>query len=65
MIVIFSRTKITKKNIFVGGINDTLTALKDILTKMTHWKDYMEEILQIINISYYWDTQSERRFLTQ
>ena len=64
-IVILSLTKIAKNTIFVGDVNDTLVALKDIITKKTQRTDYMEEILQIITINYDGDTQSERKFLTQ
>ena len=51
MIVILSRTKYASNTIFVGDKNDTLTALKDLLTRKTQWTDFMEEILCLITIN--------------
>ena len=51
MIVILSRTKLAKNTIFVGDKNDTLSALKDLLTTKTQWTDYMEEVLKLITIN--------------
>ena len=56
IIIILSRTKISKSTICVGYVNDTLTALKDLLTKNTQWADYMEEIIRIVTINYDGDT---------
>ena len=51
MIVILSRTKYAKDTIFVGDKNDTLNALKNLLTRKTQWTDYMDEVLQLITIN--------------
>ena len=51
MIVILSRTKLAKDTIFVGDKNDTLSALKHLLTRRTQWTDYMEEVLELITIN--------------
>ena len=50
MIVILSRTKYAKDTIFVGDKNNTLAALKDLLTRKTQQTDYMEEVLSLIII---------------
>ena len=50
MIVILSCTKYAKDTIFVGDKNDTLAALKNLLTRKTQWTDYMEEVLQLITV---------------
>ena len=65
MIVILSRTKITRNTIFVGDVIDTLVPLKYLITMRTQWTDYMEEILRIITINYSEDTRLEIRILTQ
>ena len=51
MIVILSRTKYASNTIFVGDKNDTLRALKDVLTRKTQWTDFMEEILCLLTIN--------------
>ena len=51
MIVILSRTKYASNTIFVGDKNDTLRALKDLLTRKTQWTDFMEEVLCLITIN--------------
>ena len=65
MIVILSCTKISKKPIFVGDVNDTLAELKYLLPKKTQCMDCMEEILRIITIDYNVNTRSEIIVLTQ
>ena len=50
MIVILSRTKTAKDTIFVGDKNDTLAALKNLLTRKTQWTDFMEDVLDLITI---------------
>ena len=57
MIVILSRTKYAKNTIFVGDRNDTINALRMLLTRKTQWKDYMEDVISKITIS----TELERR----
>ena len=51
MIVILSRTKKAKDTIFVGDKNDTIAALKALLTQKTQWTDYMEEVLALTTIN--------------
>jgi len=41
---------LAKDTIFVGDKNDTLTALRILLTRRTQWIDYMEEVLELITI---------------
>ena len=41
MIVILFRKNYAEDTIFVGDENDTLKALKELLTWKTQWKDYM------------------------
>lgn len=66
MIVILSRTKYASKTIFVGDKNDTLKALKDLLTRKTQWTDFMEEILRLITINNTSDNHTTRtRTFTQ
>lgn len=50
LIVILSRTRIGKNSIFVGNENETINALKSLLTKKTQWTDYMDEVLKLITI---------------
>ena len=50
MIEVLSRTKYAKDTIFVGDKNDTLAALKNLLTRKMQWTDYMEEVLQLITV---------------
>ena len=45
MIIILSRTRIAKNNIFVVDVNDTLEVLKYLLTIKTQCADYTEEIV--------------------
>ena len=51
MIVILSRSKYAKDTIFVGDKNDTIAALKALLTQKTQWTDYMEEVLSLTTIN--------------
>ena len=51
MIVITSRTKLGKDTIFVSNKDDTLKALKSLLTRKTQWTDYMEDVLDIITVN--------------
>jgi predicted GIY-YIG superfamily endonuclease len=50
MIVITSRTRMAQDTIFVGDKNDTLNALRHLLTRKTQWTDYMENVLDIITL---------------
>ena len=50
MIVILSRTRIIKNTIFVGPNNGTICELKLLLTQITQWCDYIEEVMNITNI---------------
>ena len=65
MIVILSRTKYAKDTIFVGDKNDTLAALKNLLTRKTQWTDYMEEVLQLITVGVNTHVLPARRVMTQ
>ena len=65
MILILSRTKFAKDTIFVGDKNDTLTALKNLLTRKTQWTDYMEEVLQLITVGVNPHVLPARRVMTQ
>ena len=49
--MILSRTKRAEDTIFVGDKNDTLLALKHLLTRRTQWTDYMEEVLKLITFA--------------
>lgn len=51
LIVILSRTKMARDTIFVGNIDDTIDALKELLVRRTQWTDYMEDVLRIITIN--------------
>ena len=42
LIVIFSRTRIMKNNIFVGPKNETICGMKLLLNQRTQWCDYIE-----------------------
>ena len=66
MIVILSRTKRAKDTICVGDKNDTLHALRLLLTMKTQWTDYMEDIISVITIGSEQAGQApRRRILTQ
>lgn len=51
MIVITSRTKYAWQTIFVGDKDETLNALRHLLTVKTQWTEYIEEVLRIITIN--------------
>ena len=51
LVVILSRTKLAKNTIFVGDKDDTIAALKDLLTRKTQWTDYMEQVLDLISVN--------------
>ena len=65
MIVILSRTKRARDSIFIGDKNDTLKALKFLLTSKTQWTDYMEEVLSIISVGSNSQAANRRRIMTQ
>ena len=66
MIAILSHTKKAKDTIFVGDKNDTLHALKLLLTMKTQWTDYMEDVISVIMIGSEQAGQDpSRRILTQ
>ena len=50
LIVIISRTRDPKRNVFVGNKNDTLNALRNLLRTRTQWTDFMEYLLDIITV---------------
>ena len=50
MVANASRTKEATHTIFVGDKNDTILALKSLLSRKTQWIDYMEEVLFIVII---------------
>ena len=64
MVVMLSRTKKAKESIFVGDKNNTLMALKDLLTRKTQQTDYMEEVLSLITTNAD-DDHARLRVLTQ
>ena len=51
LIVILLRTRIMKNNIFVGPKNETIRELKIMLNQRTQWCDYIEEVMNIENVS--------------
>ena len=51
LVAILSRTRIMKNTIFVGPNNDTIYALKRMLTQRTQWCDYIEEVIRITSIN--------------
>ena len=51
LIVILSRTRIIQNTIFVGTKNETIIRFKVILDQITHWCDYIEEVMKIINFT--------------
>ena len=65
MIVILSRTKRARDSIFIGDKNDTLKALKFLLTSKSQWTDYMEEVLSIISVGSNSQAANRRRIMTQ
>ena len=50
-IVILSRTRIIKNNIFVGTKNVTIRGLTLLLNQRTHLCEYTEEIMNITNVN--------------
>ena len=44
LIVLISRTRLGKDTIFVGNKQNTLKALKNLLTKKTMWNDFVEQV---------------------
>ena len=51
MILISSRTKLSRDTIFVGDKNDTIAALTILLTRKIQWTHYMEEVISIFTIN--------------
>ena len=49
--MILSRTRIMQNTTFVGPKNNTIHALKRLLTQRTQWCDYFEEITRITTIA--------------
>ena len=49
LIVILLRTRITKNTIFVGPKNEAIRGLKIMLTQITQWCDYIEEVMKTAN----------------
>eukprot|EP00957_Ditylum_brightwellii_P171511 13057142-Ditylum_brightwellii.AAC.1 len=51
LVVILSRMRIMKNTVFVGPKNDTIHALKQLLTQQIQWCDYIEEVMRITAIT--------------
>ena len=51
LIVALSQTRLMKKTIFVGNKNETINALKRLLTHRTQWCDYISEVININSVS--------------
>ena len=49
--MILSQTKRARDTIFVGDKDDTLNALVELLLHRTQWTDYMENVLNIVDIN--------------
>ena len=62
LIVILSRTRIIKDNIFVGKNNETICVLNLMLNQRTQWCDYIKEVkrsqilnqIKILNLQLLW-----------
>ena len=50
LIVILSRTRLMKNTIFVGQKQETIRALKRLLTHRSQWSEYIDEVLDITTI---------------
>ena len=50
-IFILSRTRIMKHTIFVGPNSKTIFEFKLLLTQITQWCDYIEEVMNTTNVN--------------
>jgi hypothetical protein len=50
LIVILSRTRLMKNTIFVGQKQETIRALKRLLTHRSQWSEYIDKVLDITTI---------------
>ena len=65
MIVILIRTNYAKDKIFVGDENDTLKALKELLTWKKQRTDYMEKVLIMVTINSTTEDQNQNYSMNQ
>ena len=60
LVVIISRTKESKNEMFVGVKNNTLAVLKGGEISKTQWTDYMEKVLDLITANSEYEVNKSR-----